>query len=132
MNHHKFQLPLVRRKMLCEKNLSQERLMENFFLNLCEGLEIKGNRIKLKYSTFFFKKQKCVFEIWNDQFRCSYLNYTIPFEDEFELYGFSENLFREFTKLMVEKHFKFAVGTHHVLLRINWGRDLNKILKNEH
>ena len=104
-------LPKIRRRMLVEKILSEERLMENCFLFICEELELREDEKKFSDSIFYFKKDKFIFEIDAQntidmiKIYCSIENcYKIFFKNEFK---FSRPITRDFVYVMIKKFFKF-------------------------
>ena len=107
----KIQLPKIRRKMLVEKRLSKERQMEDLFLHLCEGLEIREDRNRYPNSIFLMKNGEVWFEIEKEQnekngkFWCSFEKYWSVFEKKLRL-NYTE--IQSFTKDMVERHFKLS------------------------
>ena len=103
-------IPKNKRRVLFEKTNGKEDL----FLFLMEGTVSKIDEKEYPDYIFLFKGDKILFDFYkiqdekNGHFWCSYQHYWSVFENE---YGLNYTEVQEFTKDMVEKHFKMKVLT---------------------
>ena len=90
------------RTVLFEKT---KQNIETRFIELCNGFVIKVDEEKFIDYIFYFKDDASLFQynLKTGHFWCSHQHYWSVFENE---YGLNHTEIQEFTKDMVEKHFK--------------------------
>jgi len=94
---------LVIKKLGTSAEQTNKLSPEQRFEEIINGLVIKIDKGKYPNSIFFFKNDKCLFELENSTLWCSFSNVWSIFSEENNM---NYDATQEFIKIQMEKHFK--------------------------